>query len=148
MVLTGPSFVTQENAADVHRTGRAGNPVGATMSIRQRPRTAGQGSDERVRKESAWRRALVRPSVGAAMGALVVFLFFAAVDQRYLHLPRRGRRLARRLGQLRDHGLRGSAADDRRRIRLVRRGDDRINWPVTRNVVNTAGLDSGWPWPS
>lgn len=42
--------------------------------------SAAAGSDERVRKVPAWRKALVRPSVGAAIGALVVFLFFAAVD--------------------------------------------------------------------
>lgn len=37
--------------------------------------------DERLRAVPAWRKALVRPSVGAALGALVVFLFFATVDQ-------------------------------------------------------------------
>lgn len=37
-------------------------------------------ADERLRAVSAWRRMLVRPSVGAAVGAFVVFIFFASVD--------------------------------------------------------------------
>ncbi len=37
--------------------------------------------DERLRPTPAWRRALVRPSVGALLATVVVFLFFAAVDQ-------------------------------------------------------------------
>jgi len=40
---------------------------------------AGPG-DERLRPQPLWRRALVRPSVSAAIAALVVFVFFAAVD--------------------------------------------------------------------
>jgi simple sugar transport system permease protein len=38
-------------------------------------------SDERLRPQPMWRRALVRPSVGAAIAAIVVFLFFSAMDQ-------------------------------------------------------------------
>lgn len=37
-------------------------------------------ADERLRHTPAWRKALVRPSVGAALGALIVFIFFASVD--------------------------------------------------------------------
>lgn len=36
--------------------------------------------DERVRRLPVWRRMLVRPSVGALIAAIVVFLFFSAVD--------------------------------------------------------------------
>jgi simple sugar transport system permease protein len=37
--------------------------------------------DERLRHTPLWRRVLVRPSVGAAIAAIVVFLFFSAVDK-------------------------------------------------------------------
>jgi len=37
--------------------------------------------DERLRTQPLWRRALVRPSVGAAIAAIVVFVFFSAVDE-------------------------------------------------------------------
>ena len=37
--------------------------------------------DERLRTQPLWQRLLVRPSVGAFLAALVVFLFFSAVDQ-------------------------------------------------------------------
>lgn len=37
--------------------------------------------DERLRHTPVWRRMLVRPSVGALIAAIVVFLFFSAVDQ-------------------------------------------------------------------
>lgn len=42
--------------------------------------TAPAPADERLRPQPLWRKALVRPSVGAAIAALVVFTFFAAVD--------------------------------------------------------------------
>ncbi len=38
-------------------------------------------SDERLRHVPAWRRALVRPSVGAFIATVLVFLFFTAFDQ-------------------------------------------------------------------
>ncbi len=38
-------------------------------------------NDERLRHEPLWRRLLVRPSVGAFLAAIVVFLFFSAVDE-------------------------------------------------------------------
>lgn len=38
-------------------------------------------TDERLRHTPLWRRMLVRPSVGALVAAIVVFLFFSAVDQ-------------------------------------------------------------------
>lgn len=38
------------------------------------------GADERIRHTPMWRRMLVRPSVGALIAAIVVFLFFTAVD--------------------------------------------------------------------
>jgi simple sugar transport system permease protein len=40
----------------------------------------GPRADERLRAEPLWRKALVRPSVGAAIAAVVVFIFFASVD--------------------------------------------------------------------
>ena len=36
--------------------------------------------DERIRHTPLWRRMLVRPSVGALIAAIVVFVFFSAVD--------------------------------------------------------------------
>ena len=36
--------------------------------------------DERIRHTPMWRRMLVRPSVGALIAAIVVFLFFSAMD--------------------------------------------------------------------
>ena len=38
------------------------------------------GGDERLRRQPLWRRMLVRPSVSALLAAVVVFLFFTAVD--------------------------------------------------------------------
>jgi simple sugar transport system permease protein len=38
-------------------------------------------TDERLRHEPIWRRMLLRPSVGALLAAIVVFLFFSAVDE-------------------------------------------------------------------
>lgn len=38
------------------------------------------GGDERLRRQPLWRRMLVRPSVSALLAAIVVFLFFSAVD--------------------------------------------------------------------
>jgi simple sugar transport system permease protein len=39
-----------------------------------------QRSDERLRTQPLWRRLLVRPSVGAFLATVVVFVFFSAVD--------------------------------------------------------------------
>ncbi len=36
-------------------------------------------TDERVRKQKVWQRALVRPEVGALIGAVVIFVFFCIV---------------------------------------------------------------------
>jgi simple sugar transport system permease protein len=43
--------------------------------------TPAPGTDERLRTVPLWRKWLVRPSVSALLAALVVFVFFAAVDQ-------------------------------------------------------------------
>lgn len=41
----------------------------------------GPKADERLRTVPRWRRLLVRPSVGALLATIVVFMFFSAVDQ-------------------------------------------------------------------
>ena len=42
--------------------------------------TGGPATDERLRTTALWRRLLIRPSVSALVAAIVVFLFFTAVD--------------------------------------------------------------------
>ena len=37
-------------------------------------------TDERIRHTPLWRRILVRPSVGALIAAIVVFIFFSLAD--------------------------------------------------------------------
>ena len=51
------------------------------MSSPQAPTATPPRVDERLRHQPLWQRALVRPSVGAAIAAVVVFVFFSAVDQ-------------------------------------------------------------------
>jgi len=38
-------------------------------------------ADERIRHTPMWRRILVRPSVGALIAAIVVFVFFSLADE-------------------------------------------------------------------
>ncbi len=42
--------------------------------------TEAPGSDERLRRQPLWQRIFVRPSVSAALAAIVVFVFFSLVD--------------------------------------------------------------------
>ena len=51
------------------------------MSSPAAPSTEQDRVDERLRHQPLWQRALVRPSVGAAIAAVVVFVFFSAVDE-------------------------------------------------------------------
>ena len=44
------------------------------------PQAPASSADERLRHQPLWRRMLVRPSVSAAIAAVVVFVFFSAVD--------------------------------------------------------------------
>ncbi|MCU0283485.1 MAG: ABC transporter permease [Candidatus Nanopelagicales bacterium] len=54
----------------------AGTP--ATAAPAEGPTTV--GGDERLRHQPLWRRMLVRPSVSAAIAAVVVFVFFSVAD--------------------------------------------------------------------
>jgi simple sugar transport system permease protein len=50
----------------------------STQTTVEPPRTP--RADERLRAQPLWRRVLIRPSVSALVAAIVVFLFFSAVD--------------------------------------------------------------------
>ena len=55
--------------------------TGPSPATATEPAIPTPGADERLRHTPLWRRMLIRPSVGAAIAAIVVFLFFSAVDQ-------------------------------------------------------------------
>ena len=91
-ILTGPGFVTQENAATVIRSSPRGHPLASSWG---RPARGGpsvliaeerfmatasaQPADERVRSQGLTRVLLNRPELGAVAGAIVVWIFFAIV---------------------------------------------------------------------
>ena len=104
MVATGPQLVTQENAAAIPpwpSRARGEHPG------RAQPPAEAPGPDERLRRQPLWRRIFVRPSVGARIAAIVVFVFFTLVDaDRHLQLTGRHHVVDGGLGLLRDHGLR------------------------------------------
>ena len=93
VLMTGPGFVTKENAAAGHRPRRGGNSLaepaaGSPLAGCSTGRSAMQVThvaevrpapepDERVAKTSRVRRLLVRPEMGAAAGAIGVWIFFA-----------------------------------------------------------------------
>ena len=78
------------------------------------------------------------PSSGALLGALVVLLFFAVTADRFGDAQRRGALDGRRV-DARDHGRGGRAADDRRRVRPLRRRDDRHRGPADGHPRDRAG---------
>src|SRR5690606_25365787 len=73
---------------------RARHTVGRTMSVTTPTSGSGQESDrattstkdERVASVSLTNRLIVRPEIGAALGALVVFLFFSVITEQFLTL--------------------------------------------------------------
>ncbi len=59
--------------------GRGGHPV-STSTTAPTAGGASAATDERLRREPLWRKLLIRPSVGAAIAAIVVFIFFSLAD--------------------------------------------------------------------
>ena len=74
--------------------------------------------DERVKERNRVQRLLIRPEMGAAIGAVAIFIFFLVVAPPFRQPGGVGDGAVCQLDD-RDHGVRGGVVDDRRRVRPV-----------------------------
>ena len=69
--------------------------------------------DERVKERNRVQRLFIRPEMGAAIGAVAIFIFFLIVAPPFRSPGGAGHGAVRQLDD-RDHGVRGGVVDDRR----------------------------------
>ncbi len=74
--------------------------------------------DERVKERNRVQRMLIRPEMGALIGAVAIFIFFLVVAPPFRSARSVGHGAVCQLDD-RDHGLCGGVVDDRRRVRPV-----------------------------
>ena len=154
-VMTGPGFVTQENAGAGDRAVREGHPLGDAHRgppLRAGPAGATQGrrAVAATRTATADERVARTPLSPQADGPARARR--RGRDDPGLHLLRHRRRrqrpvlgaghhqLPRGLGPARHHRGRGLAADDRRRVRPLDRLDDRRRRHDHRDPGRAVGL--------
>jgi simple sugar transport system permease protein len=97
-------------------------------------------SDERIKETSALRKALIRPELGGIVGTIDRVRSFRSLPSTAACSLPKAFSTGRRLGPVHDHRRRRLFADDRGRVRPLRRLDDRLCRHDDRHLLGHAGL--------